>query len=180
MGLKNTGSEFGTLAKALHWLVAIGIFWLMYLGLEQSGMERGPEKTALRMTHASWALLVLVLMTIRIVWRFVNETPAHPEGMPAWQHITASAAHWAIYALVFTQLIAGAATTATNGNGLPFFGMTIPVPVEANREAHKFWEEIHEFAWKPLAALLVLHVLAALYNHFVKKNNVLRRMTVGS
>jgi cytochrome b561 len=81
---------------------------------------------------------------------------------------------------VFTQLIAGAATTATNGNGLPFFGMTIPVPVEANREAHKFWEEIHEFAWKPLAALLVLHVLAALYNHFVKKNNVLRRMTVGS
>jgi cytochrome b561 len=118
-------------------------------------------------------------MTIRIIWRFMNETPAHPDGMPGWQRVAASGAHWAIYAAVYLQLVAGIVTVATNGNGLPFFGTTIPVPVAENREAHKFWEEIHEFAWKPLAALLVLHVLASLYNHFIQKNNVLRRMTVG-
>jgi len=180
MGMSNTSSQYGSLAKALHWLVAIGIFWLIYLGLTQAGMERGPEKTALRMTHASWALLVLTLMTIRIVWRFMNETPAHPLGMPAWQRISATITHWAIYIAVFTQLSAGAMTVATNGNGLPFFGMTIPVPIAENHDAHEFWEGIHEFVWKPLAALLVLHVLASLYNHFIAKNDVLRRMTVGT
>lgn len=180
MALSNTSSQYGSLAKALHWLVAIGIFWLIYLGLEQAGLERGDAKTAIRATHASWALLVLTLMTIRIVWRFMGETPAHPDGMPGWQRIGATLTHWAIYIAVFTQLIAGMVTVATNGNGLPFFGMTIPVPVEANREAHQFWEGIHEFAWKPLAALLVLHVLASLYNHFISKNDVLRRMTIGT
>jgi cytochrome b561 len=143
-------------------------------------MERGPEKMAVRATHASWALLVLVVMTIRIIWRFMNQSPGHPEGIPGWQRIAATGAHWALYAAVFLQLIAGAMTVATNGNGLSFFGMTIPVPVAEDRDAHGFWEEVHEFAWKPLAALLVLHVLAALYNHFIRKNSVLRRMTVGT
>lgn len=179
MSLRNSSDEYGSLAKALHWLIAIGIFWLIYLGLEQSGMERGAEKTAIRATHASWALLVLMLMTIRVVWKFTNETPAHPQDTPTWQRISATAVHWAIYVAVFLQLIAGSMTVSTNGNGLPFFGLRIPVAIAEDRGAHKFWEEIHEFAWKPLAALLVLHFLAALYNHFIVKNDVLRRMTTG-
>ncbi len=142
-------------------------------------MERGAEKSALRATHASWALLVLTLMTIRVVWRMVNETPLHPQGTPAWQRISATAVHWAIYVVVFLQLTAGAMTFSTNGNGLPFFGLRIPVPIAEDHDAHEFWEEIHEFTWKPLAALLVLHFLAALYNHFIVKNDVLRRMTIG-
>lgn len=180
MGLRNSASEYGSLARALHWLVAIGIFYLLYLGWQQADMQSGPERTAIRVTHASWALIVFALMTVRIVWRLANETPAHPSGTPGWQRSSATIAHWGIYALVFLQLIAGAMTFATYGDGLPFFGNWIPVPVAENHEAHEFWEEIHEFVWKPLAALLVLHVLAALYNHFVQKNDVLRRMTVGS
>ena len=179
MSLRNSSHEYGSIAKALHWLIAIGIFWLLYLGLEQSGMERGAEKSALRATHASWALLVLTLMTIRVVWKFMNETPLHPQGTPAWQRTSATAVHWAIYAAVFLQLIAGSMTVSTNGNGLPFFGLRIPVPIAENHDAHEFWEGIHEFTWKPLAALLVLHFTAALYNHFIAKNDVLRRMTIG-
>lgn len=142
-------------------------------------MERGAEKSALRATHASWALLVLTLMTIRVVWKFMNEKPLHPQGTPAWQRISATAVHWAIYAAVFLQLIAGSMTVSTNGNGLPFFGLRIPVPIAENHDVHEFWEGIHEFTWKPLAALLVLHFTAALYNHFIAKNDVLRRMTIG-
>ena len=50
--------QFGTLARSLHWLVAVGLFTLLYLGLEQSGMERGPEKTEIRFFHASIAIAV--------------------------------------------------------------------------------------------------------------------------
>jgi len=63
---------------------------------------------------------------------------------------------------------------------LPVFGLfSIPLPVAEDHDAHEFWEEVHEFVWKPLAALVVLHILGALYNHFVVKNDVLRRMTHG-
>lgn len=180
MALKNSAAEWGLVAKTLHWLVAIGIFWLIWLGLSQADMPRGAEKTAIRATHASWALLVLLLMTARVIWRMASEVPGHPAGTPGWQRATATFVHWAIYIAVFTQLIAGAMATATGGNPLPFFDLfSIPLPIAEDRDAHHFWEEVHEFVWKPLAALILLHFGAAIYNHFVAKNDVLRRMTIG-
>ena len=180
MGLRNTNIEYGSLAKALHWLVAIGLFALIYLGLEQAGMERGDEKSRIRFIHASIAAIILVLMTIRIVWRFMNDVPAHPADMPAWQRMSSSVVHWGLYLTVFAQLMAGAMVVGTGGKGIPVFGLfTIPVPVTENHDAHEWWEEIHEFVWKPVAALLIVHILAALYNHFIVKNDVVRRMTIG-
>jgi cytochrome b561 len=180
MGLKNTAVDYGSLAKALHWLVAIGLFALIYLGLEQAGMERGDEKDRIRFIHASIAAITLILMTVRIVWRFMNEVPAHPDGMPGWQRMISSFVHWGLYVAVFAQLSAGAMVVGTGGQGIPVFGLfTIPLPVAEDHDAHEWWEGVHEFVWKPLAALLVIHILGALYNHFVVKNDVLRRMTVG-
>lgn len=180
MGLKNTTAEYGTLAKALHWLVAIGLIALIYLGIEQSGMPRGDEKSYIRFIHGSIATIVLALMTVRIIWRFMSETPAHPGGMPGWQKLSSSIVHWGLYIAVFVQLTAGAFVVGTGGRGLPVFGLfTIPLPIAENRENHEWWEGIHEFVWKPLLVLLVIHVLGALYNHFIVKNDVVRRMTVG-
>jgi cytochrome b561 len=71
-------------------------------------------------------------------------------------------------------------TVATGGSSLPFFGLfSVPLPIAENSDVHHFWEEVHEFTWAIIAALLIVHVLGALYNHFVLKNDVLRRMTIG-
>ena len=180
MALRNTTAEWGSLAKALHWLVAIGIFVLIWLGLSQSDLPSGDERTRIRVIHGSIALVVLVLMTVRIIWRWMNETPAHPEGFPAWQNLSAALVHWGLYIAVFVQIFSGAMVVATNGNGIPFFGLfTIPVPVAENHDAHEFWEEVHEPVWWVIALLVVIHILGALYNHFIAKNDVLRRMTHG-
>ena len=180
MATRNSATSWGWPARLLHWLVAIGIIALLYLGLEQADMPRGDEKTRIRFIHASLATVVLALMTLRILWRGLNETPAHPDGMPRWQAVTSQVVHWGLYAVVFAQLLAGAMVSGTGGRGLPFFGLfSVPLPVGQDRDAHELWEEVHEFLWRPLAALLVLHVLGALYNHFVRRNDVLRRMTVG-
>jgi len=180
VGLRNTTMEFGSLAKSLHWLVAVGIFALVFLGLEQAGLERGPEKSEIRFIHGSIALAVFFLVTIRIVWRFTNEVPTHPDGMPLWQRLSASLVHWGLYVAVFAQLVSGGMTVATGGRALPFFGLfSIPLAVEKNADNHEFWEGIHEFAWKIVAALVIVHVLGAIYNHFIAKNDVMRRMTVG-
>lgn len=181
MGLRNTTTEWGSLAKALHWLIAIGLIALIYLGLEQAGMERGDEKSRIRFIHASIATGMLVLMTIRIIWRFMNDVPAHPEGNSKLQCVISDIVHWGLYLAVFAQLFAGAMISGTGGRGLPFFGLfSIPLGMSEDHDAHEFWEEVHEFAWKPIAALIVLHVLGALYNHFVAKNDVVRRMTHGA
>ena len=168
MALRNTSDEYGTLAKALHWLVAIGVFALIWLGLQQSGMDRGPERQEIRDLHGSIAIVVFVLMSIRLVWRFLNEVPAHPTGTPAWQRAAAGIVHWGLYLTVFVQITAGAMTVATGGRALDFFGLARPsiggaVAVEVL-----------------IVLLLAVHVIAALYHQFIAKDGVLRRMTVGS
>jgi cytochrome b561 len=164
LGLKNTTTEWGSLSKALHWLIAIGLFALIYLGLEQAGMGPGDEKSNMRFIHASTATVVLILMTIRVVWRFVNDTPAHPDNTTPIQR----------------QLLGGAMMSGTAGGGLPLFGLaSIPLPVSKDEAGHEFWEEFHEAAWIPVAVLIGVHILGSLYNHFGLKNDVLRRMTHG-
>jgi cytochrome b561 len=180
VGLRNSSTEYGSLAKALHWLLTIGLLALIYLGLEQAGMERGDERDRIRFIHASIASITLILMTVRLVWRFMSGAPAHPDGMPGWQRMSSSIVHWGLYISVFVQLLAGAMVVGTGGKGIPVFNLfSIPLPVAENHDAHEWWEGVHEFVWIPIAVLLTVHVLAALYNHFVVKNDVLRRMTVG-
>jgi len=180
MTLRNSKTEFGSFAKWLHWLVASGICALLWLGFRQAGMESGPERTDVRALHASIALIVFVLMVVRIVWRMANVVPAHADGVPGWQKIAARRAHWGLYIAVFLQIIAGQLTIATGGDPLPFFGVfSIPLPIAENRAGHELWEEIHKTVWIVILALLVVHIVGAVYNHFVLRNDVLRRMTVG-
>lgn len=169
MGLRNTTTEWGSLAKALHWLIAIGLVALVALGLVD-----------VKPIHKSIAMLVFVLMTVRLIWRFMNEVPAHPDGMSGAQRALAALVHWGLYLVVFVQLFAGVMVSGTGGKPWGFFGLfSVPLPVAEDDEAHHFWEEVHEFVWIVLAVLVALHVLGALYNHFALKNDVLRRMTTG-
>ena len=180
MALRNSRFEYGAAAKWLHWLVALGIVALIILGLLQSDMDSGPQRAAIREVHGSIALLVLALMVLRLAWRWVSVSPAHPPGIPGWQRASAALAHGAIYIAVFVQLVSGALAVATGGKPLAFFGLfSIPLPVAKDRDNHELWEEVHEAGWMLLAALVSVHVVAALYHHFILKNDVLKRMTVG-
>jgi cytochrome b561 len=68
----------------------------------------------------------------------------------------------------------------TGGKPVPFFGLfSVPLRVTEDDGAHEFWEEVHEFSWKIIAALLIVHVVGAIFNHFVRKNDIVRRMTTG-
>jgi len=180
MPLRNTNIEYGNLAKLLHWLVAIGIFALIWLGLQQSDMESGPARQAVRDLHGSIALVVFVLMTVRLVWRWMNAMPAHPEGLPAWQNAAAHLVHWGLYVAIFVQLLAGMLVVSSGGRPLAFFGLfSIPLPVAENHDFHELMEEVHEVIWVVIAVLVAVHMAAALYHHFIAKNDVLRRMTSG-
>jgi cytochrome b561 len=178
MALRNTSDRFGWLARTLHWLIALLLLGLIIAGLIFSGMERGPDRTELANLHKSVALLTLVLMTIRLIWKFLNPRPEHPPGLPAWQRASASIVHGLLYLAVYFQISVGILVAGQQPIG--FFGLFEfgPILVQ-NREQHEFFEELHEIGWIVLAVLVVIHVLAALYHHIVLKNDVLKRMTAG-
>ncbi len=178
MALKNTIESYGWLAKLLHWLIALILVGIVYAGLTFTGMERGPERGELAGLHKSVALLTLLLMTVRLVWKFMNPRPADSADTPAWQSTAATLTHWLLYAAVYFQVTAG--ILVSGQRPISFFGLfEIPPFLKENEEQHEFFEGLHGWGWKILAGLTALHVLAALYHHFKLKDDVLRRITTG-
>ncbi len=176
--MKNTAQSYGWLAKLLHWVIALLLVGLVYAGLTFNGMERGPERTELAALHKSMALLTLLLMSIRLVWKFMNTRPTAPVGTPGWQNTAATLTHWLLYAAVYFQLTVGILVSGQRSIG--FFGLfEIPPLLEQNEEQHELFEGLHAWGWKILAGLVTLHVLAALYHHVKLKDDVLRRITTG-
>jgi cytochrome b561 len=58
-----------------------------------------------------------------------------------------------------------------------FFGLfQFPALVGADHGAHEFYEELHEALFVALAIIAGIHALAALYHHFLLKDDTLRRM----
>jgi cytochrome b561 len=178
MALRNTKESYGWLAKLLHWVIALLLVGLVYAGLTFNGMERGPDRTELAALHKSMALLTLLLITVRLVWKFMNTRPVVPTGTPAWQKTAATLTHWLLYAAVYFQLTAG--ILASGQRPIGFFGLfEIPPFLQENEEQHELFESLHGWGWKILAGLVTLHLLAALYHHIKLKDDVLRRMTTG-
>lgn len=179
--LRNTQSRYGLVAKMLHWSAALLIVALAVIGLLMADMPRSPEKNEIVRLHASLGLLLAVLMTARLAWRFLSPPPRPPEGTPRWQARLAGLAHWGLYLLIYAQVATGAMSLFTVAWNLPVFGLfEIPTPyAQRDMEAHHLWEGRHALLFRSLAALVALHVAAALYHHFIRRNDVLKRITLG-
>ncbi len=162
----------------MHWTIAALIIGLIIAGLTFTSMERGDARTELAGLHKSFALLTLMLMVVRLIWRLSNPRPADPPGTPGWQNAAALWVHWLLYAGVFFQLTIG--LLVAGQREISFFGLFSIGPLLAENEAqHHLFEEIHEVGWIVIALLAIIHIAAALYHHFGRKDDVLRRMTTG-
>ena len=176
--LRNSASLWGWPAKTLHWVGALAILVLLAHGWWMTHVTPRPERLANYAWHAALGYDLLVLLVLRVLWRWLNPVPAMPPGSRRWEVIAARAGHLGLYLLTFAATIAGWALAGTMRTPIQkdFFGVTVP-PLTSGGATHEFWEKSHEVLAYLLAALVVVHILGALRHHFVKKNDILRRMT---
>ena len=176
MALRNTTNSYGSPAKVLHWVTALMLVGLVIVGLIVADMVSGPEKQQLEGLHISVGLLLLVLMAVRLIWRFLNPSPAGSIDTPSWQKAAEQLTHWGLYATIFFQILIG--VVSEGQRPIAFFGLFEFGPIVARNQArHEFLEQVHAWGWIVIAVLAGIHVLAALYHHLIRKDDVLKRMT---
>ena len=76
-------------------------------------------------------------------------------------------------------MFTGILNTLYAGRSVSFFRLFAIPAFERNHDLHELFEEIHVLGWRILAIVIGLHALAALYHHFIRKDDSLRRMLVG-
>ena len=146
----------------LHWLVALLIAaqYLLADGMSAAWriFEDGGAKVA---TGGAWVHIligaaVLLLAVWRLVLRGSDGVPAPAAGDLGPQILVAKATHGLLYLLMILLPVTG---------GVAWFG-----GVRAAGGMHQIGKVL-------LLVFVGLHVLGAVYNHFVLKNGMLTRMT---
>lgn len=162
---------------SLHWLMfllfAIALSCIELRGFTAKGT---PLRDLLRNWHVDAGLLVLIFAFVRIAARIGFGGPA-PLGQPL-QAKAASALHGVLYLVMFLLPITGMVFVQAGGRDVALFGMTLPHLVAADPALRGTVKEVHEFLGNSVYFLVGVHALAALWHHFVVKDETLLRMTL--
>lgn len=183
--------RYSAVAITLHWLIALGIIANIALGLYFADLPRSdPDKFLLTQTHKSIGLTILVLSLIRVMWRLMHPAPPLPASMSPMLRFAAHATHFLLYVLIVAIPLSGWLMVSSSPLGLPtmYFGWfawpDLPYFPDLPRAMKKIWVQdfsaTHVFlAWSAIV-LVTIHVLAALYHQFIRRDVVLGRMLPGA
>ena len=171
--------RYHPLLVSLHWLLAgLILFSLLYGSIILEGMPNDdPEKIAVLKVHMSVGFVVLVLMLVRLVVRIKTNKPAEIDTGNSLINKAGKYAHYLFYVLVFLVVASGMGISILAGLAeIVFEGSGTALPDTFNDLLPR---TVHGLLTKILFLLIVLHILAALYHQFIRKDGLLSRMWFG-
>lgn len=174
-------SRYNTTAIALHWLV-LGLVVAAYAAiLLRENFPRGSEiREGLKTWHYMLGLTVLATGLLRVGLRvLVWKTPPITPPPPQWQMWLAGAAHIALYGLIVLMPVAGWLILSAEGKPIPLWGISLPSLTAPNEAFAKQVKEVHETIGTIGYFLIGLHAAAALYHHYIVKDDTVKRMLPG-
>lgn len=180
MNWKNTTTRYGPLAIGIHWLMLL-LFIAVYGTIELRELfEKGSDpREALKTWHFMLGLLVFILVWLRIAVRLSGPTPLIQPAIPRLQEISAKLLHLALYALMIGMPLTGWLLLSAAGKPIPFFGLQLPALIAESKDLAGQIKELHVAVGTTGYFLIGLHALAALYHHFILRDNTLTRMLPG-
>jgi cytochrome b561 len=173
-------SRYTWQAMALHWLLAVLIIGMLWLGFSLEDIPRNtPARGFYVNLHKSFGVLVLLLVLLRTAWRATHKAPPLPAGMPRWQAQAAVWSHWLLYLCMLLQPLSGYLASAFGKFGVKFFGIPLPQWAWESKPIQSFFGTIHGVVAVTLLVLVALHVAAALKHLLVDRDQVFQRMWPG-
>jgi len=169
--------KFNPFAKFFHWVMALLIIFQIPLALYMIKLPLSPDKFGKYALHKSIGICLLALIALRLAWKLIKKHPPLPSDMPRKEQLLAHATHGVLYLIIFGLPITGWISSNAANFPVSVFGVIdLPSLVQPNKELHYLMEGIHKYIGYVLIALISIHVFAAFYHHFARKDNVLLSM----
>jgi cytochrome b561 len=177
MNWKNRTSRYGTLTIGIHWLMLL-LFIAIYATINLREIyEKGSDpREALKAWHFMLGMLAFALVWLRIAARFSGPTPVITPEPEKIQMLSAKLLHLTLYALMIGMPLTGWLLLSAAGKPIPFFGFELPALIGEDKDLSKQIKELHEFVGTMGYYLIGLHVIAALYHHYIKRDDTLTRI----
>ena len=181
--IRNTNTTWGSISRLFHWILGFIIIGMIAYGWWMNHFPARPDRFFYRSIHADIGYVVLLLTVIRLIWRGVNPAPALPADMPSWQRIGARVTHVLLYLVTILVAMLGWAMSGAHPpdrNYASFFGwFNVPQFTSPDKAAADAYEDRHILFAYVLLALIGLHVAAAAWHHFIRRDRIAMRMVKG-
>ncbi len=172
-----TGRQrFTPLQRLLHWLMAICILAMLFIGVGMVSTIM-PEHLTLVSIHKPLGIAILVLALIRLALRLRYGAPSLPADMPEPMKLAAHLSHYAFYALMIGMPIIGWGMLSAAAYPVVLFGsVQLPAILPLSDSVHTLLWNAHFYLAFALFALILVHVAAALFHALVRRDGVFEAM----
>lgn len=176
--MRDSASGYSNGQRSLHWIMAILMIPMIVVGflMVQQGLPRAVQNTMF-VLHKNIGVVVLVLAALRIALRLRRSPPPITASLPAWQRRAAHVSHGLLYMLILVMPLSGYIRVRAGGfpiEALDRIGLPTLVPrSDTLANAAKL---VHELGAYAIAALLVLHIAAALQHALILRDGTWARI----
>lgn len=177
MRLPNTTARYGALPMSMHWLMLLLLVGIYICADLRGLLPKGePLRDVMKTWHYMLGLTVFGLVWLRLTIRAFSTTPAITPAPVRWQALAATVMHYALYVLMISAPLLGWLTLSAQGKPIPFFGYELPALIGADKALARTIKDVHETLGTTGYFLIGTHALAALFHHYVIRDNTLTRM----
>lgn len=179
----NTSESYGWVAVALHWIVAIGVLMMFFIGIQAgiAGIAGEAGDRELRGTlmgyHIAWGATLILFVIARVLWRYTQPQPVKPP-QAGWLNLLATITQHLLILAIVVQFISGPLAVWSGGRDINVWGLfAIPTPFAERKEGvHEFAEVLHLIGRVTIFFVLPLHILGALKHVIIDRDGAFMRM----
>ena len=162
----------------MHWLMLLLLICVyVAINLHDLAAKGSALRADLKTWHFIFGLSVLALVVMRLAARLsAGPAPGIAPALPVWQQRLAALMHVALYVFMIVMPVLGWLTLSSKGDPIMLFGLHLPSLIGPDKALSKSIQEIHETIGTIGYYLIGLHAAAALFHHYLMRDNTLRRM----
>jgi cytochrome b561 len=168
--------RFTPLQRLLHWLMAICILTMLFIGVGMVSTVK-PKYLTLVSIHKPLGIAILVLALIRLAVRFRYGAPPLPADLPEPIKLGAQLSHYSFYVLMIGMPLLGWGMMSAAAYPVVLFGgVHLPAILPHSDGLHTLLWNAHFYLAFAFFALILLHVAAALFHVLVRRDGVFDAM----
>ncbi len=174
--MNGISQRFTVPQRILHWLMAVCILAMLFIGVGMVSTVM-PKYLTLVSIHKPLGIAILLLALVRLAVRLGYGAPSLPIDLPAPMKLAARLSHYAFYVLMIGMpLIGWGMLSAAAYPVVLFGGVQLPAILPQSDGLHALLWSAHFYLAFVFFALILLHVAAALFHAFIRRDGVFEAM----
>jgi superoxide oxidase len=177
MPLDSRRPPFDKVTIGFHWATVLIVLAMFATAWLHAMSHDAVLKAILLQTHRSMGLTLWAATVLRLVWRLTNaKLPPFPNGMTKMHRAVVQGSEYCLYSLLLIQPLTGLGDTLLRGREFAVFLWRIPPLVPTDAALRDVFQPAHQIGACAFGALVIGHAAAALFHHFVLRDDVLHCM----